>query len=589
MNATSRSGSCGCSRPVDRPVGACRPRGRTIEIAEAVPEAFDGVDIALFSAGADISRELAPAAAARGATVIDNSSAWRMEPDIPLVVSQVNPHDLEGHQGIIANPNCSTMQLAPVLMALRDSVGLERVVVDTYQSVSGTGADAIAEMEGQIRAHVNGEAKVATVYPHPIAFNALPEIDVFLPNGYTKEEWKVVSEDRKILGLPDLRISCTAVRIPVFVSHSEAVHVETRDPLTPARARELFAAVQGVIVQDDPATHDYPLATTATGRDEIFVGRVRQDVSIAGRSRHRVLGRLGQPAQGRGDECRRDRRGPRGARLGAQRLGPRRASVPCRGATRGGHGVIDAERRTALEVIAAEVRDCTRCRLHETRRKAVPGEGDPDTEVVFVGEGPGQNEDREGRPFIGRAGDLLVKLLGSLGWRRTDVFITNVVKCRPPDNRDPLPDEIAACSPYLTRQLEILDPAVVVTLGRFSMARFLPGAKISQVHGTIRPADPETGARNALVLAMYHPAAALRTAAIERESFDDIAGLPGALIASRKRREEPSPAGRRGRGARPTPPSEPATSTSADTAPSPSAMLPANTGDAADTDQLTLF
>ena len=255
-------------------------RGRTIEIAEATPDAFDGVDIALFSAGADISRELAPAAAACGATVIDNSSAWRMEPDVPLVVSQVNPGDLEGHEGIIANPNCSTMQLAPVLMALRDSVGLERVVVDTYQSVSGTGADAIAELDGQIRAHVSGEAKVATVYPHPIAFNALPEIDVFLPNGYTKEEWKVVSEDRKILGLPDLRISCTAVRIPVFVSHSEAVHVETRDPLTPARARELFAAVQGVIVQDDPATHDYPLATTATGRDEIFVGRVRQDVSI---------------------------------------------------------------------------------------------------------------------------------------------------------------------------------------------------------------------------------------------------------------------------------------------------------------------
>ena len=155
--------------------------------------------------------------------------------------------------------------------------------------------------------------------------------------------------------------------------------------------------------------------------------------------------------------------------------------------------MIDAERQTALEAIAAEVRDCTRCRLHETRRKAVPGEGDPDTEVVFVGEGPGQNEDREGRPFIGRAGDLLVKLLGSLGWRRSDVFITNVVKCRPPDNRDPMPDEIAACSPYLTRQLEILDPAVVVTLGRFSMARFLPGAKISQVHGTIRPGRSRDG------------------------------------------------------------------------------------------------
>jgi aspartate-semialdehyde dehydrogenase len=254
--------------------------GRTLEIGEAVPEAFDGVDIALFSAGADVSRELAPAAVARGATVIDNSSAWRMDPNIPLVVSQVNPDDLEGHPGIVANPNCSTMQLAPVLMALRDTVGLERVIVDTYQSVSGTGADALAELEGQIRAHVNGEPKSATVYPHPIAFNALPEIDVFLPNGYTKEEWKVVTENRKILGLPELRISCTAVRIPVFVSHSEAVHVETREPVTPERARKLFAAVPGVLVQDDPAAHEYPLATEAAGRDEIFVGRVRQDASI---------------------------------------------------------------------------------------------------------------------------------------------------------------------------------------------------------------------------------------------------------------------------------------------------------------------
>jgi aspartate-semialdehyde dehydrogenase len=203
-----------------------------------------------------------------------------MDPNIPLVVSQVNPDDLEGHPGIVANPNCSTMQLAPVLMALRDSVGLERVIVDTYQSVSGTGADALRELEGQIRAHVAGEPKQADVYPHPIAFNALPEIDVFLPNGYTKEEWKVVTENRKILDLPDLRISCTAVRIPVHVSHSEAVHVETRDPITPERARELFAAVPGVVVQDDPAEHVYPLASEAAGRDEIFVGRVRRDPSI---------------------------------------------------------------------------------------------------------------------------------------------------------------------------------------------------------------------------------------------------------------------------------------------------------------------
>jgi aspartate-semialdehyde dehydrogenase len=203
-----------------------------------------------------------------------------MDPTVPLVVSQVNPADLEGHAGIVANPNCSTMQLVPVLMALRDAVGLERVVVDTYQSVSGTGADALAELEAQIRAHVAGEAKVASVYPHPIAFNALPEIDVFLPNGYTREEWKIVSESRKILGLPDLRISCTAARVPVFVGHSEAVHVETREPITPDRARELFAWVAGVVVQDDPAEHVYPLATDAAGRDEIFVGRVRRDVSM---------------------------------------------------------------------------------------------------------------------------------------------------------------------------------------------------------------------------------------------------------------------------------------------------------------------
>jgi aspartate-semialdehyde dehydrogenase len=212
--------------------------------------------------------------------VIDNSSAWRMEPGIPLVVSQVNADDLEAHEGIIANPNCSTMQLVPVLMALRDAVGIERVVVDTYQSVSGTGADAIAELEGQVRAHAAGEPKQASVYPHPIAFNALPEIDTFLENGYTKEEWKVVSESRKILHLPELRISCTAVRVPVFVSHSEAVHVETTEPITPDRARRLFEAVPGVLVQDDPAAHEYPLATEAAGRDEIFVGRVRQDPSI---------------------------------------------------------------------------------------------------------------------------------------------------------------------------------------------------------------------------------------------------------------------------------------------------------------------
>ncbi|HEX7345218.1 MAG TPA: uracil-DNA glycosylase, partial [Candidatus Limnocylindrales bacterium] len=198
--------------------------------------------------------------------------------------------------------------------------------------------------------------------------------------------------------------------------------------------------------------------------------------------------------------------------------------------------MTDAERRAALEAIAAEVRDCTRCRLHATRTNAVPGEGDPSTEVVFIGEGPGQNEDLEGRPFVGRAGSLLVNLLGHIGWTRQDVFITNIVKCRPPGNRDPEPDEVAACAPYLRRQLEALDPAVIVTLGRHSMGRFMPGARISQAHGTTAPVDPASGARDATVFAMYHPAAALRTPAVERESYEDVARIPTVLTEARERR-----------------------------------------------------
>ncbi|HYH93345.1 MAG TPA: aspartate-semialdehyde dehydrogenase [Candidatus Saccharimonadales bacterium] len=272
-----------------RLLASARSAGRAVDVdgtpyvvQEATPEAFEGVDIALFSAGGDTSKSLAPEAARRGATVIDNSSAWRMDPDVPLVVSQVNPDDLEAHEGIIANPNCSTMQLVPVLMALRDAVGIERVVVDTYQAVSGTGAKAIRELQAQVEQHVAERPLEASVYPHQIAFNALPQVDVFLENGYTKEEWKVVTESRKILHLPELRVSCTAVRVPVFVAHSEAVHVETVEPLTPDRARTLFAAVPGVVVQDDPTTATYPLATEAAGSDEIFVGRVRQDPSIPG-------------------------------------------------------------------------------------------------------------------------------------------------------------------------------------------------------------------------------------------------------------------------------------------------------------------
>jgi DNA polymerase len=242
------------------------------------------------------------------------------------------------------------------------------------------------------------------------------------------------------------------------------------------------------------------------------------------------------------------------------------------------------ERRAALEQIANEVRGCTACRLHEGRTKAVPGEGDPDTEVVFVGEGPGFNEDREGRPFVGRAGALLVRLLGHIGWQREDVFITNVVKCRPPDNRDPQPDEIAACAGFLRRQLEVLDPAVVVTLGRYSMGTFMPGARIGQVHGTSAPADPETGARDALVVAMYHPAAALRTPAIERESFEDVARVPAVLVRARERREGAGAAP-----AQPAPPIAVPVGVMQPAAPAPDPVLAAADPAADDAAQLTLF
>ena len=199
-----------------------------------------------------------------------------------------------------------------------------------------------------------------------------------------------------------------------------------------------------------------------------------------------------------------------------------------------------AEREAALEAIAGEVRSCRKCRLHEGRTQAVPGEGHASTEVIFVGEGPGYNEDRQGRPFVGRAGGLLTELLRTIGWKREEVFITNIVKCRPPDNRDPEPDEVAACAPYLRRQLEVLDPALVVTLGRHSMGRFMPGARIGQVHGTSVAADPATGASDALVLAMYHPAAALRTPEIDRQSRDDVRGVPLALLEARRRRADRS-------------------------------------------------
>ena len=197
------------------------------------------------------------------------------------------------------------------------------------------------------------------------------------------------------------------------------------------------------------------------------------------------------------------------------------------------------ERAVALQAIADEIAVCTRCRLHEGRTRTVPGEGHPSTEVVFVGEGPGFNEDQQGRPFVGAAGQVLDELLGRVGWRRQEVFITNVVKCRPPGNRDPEPDEIAACAPFLRRQLEALDPALVVTLGRHSLDTFRPAARIGQAHGTVAPAPPSTGAAGALHLALYHPAAALRSTAIRDTLAAESATIPSTLQEARSRRRAP--------------------------------------------------
>jgi len=203
--------------------------------------------------------------------------------------------------------------------------------------------------------------------------------------------------------------------------------------------------------------------------------------------------------------------------------------------------VTPDERHAALETIATGIRGCQRCRLAGSRTNAVPGDGHPETEVVFVGEGPGQNEDLQGRPFVGAAGGLLDELLGVIGWSRREVFITNVVKCRPPGNRDPEPDEIAACAPWLRQQLEVLDPALVVTLGRFSMQTFLPGSRIGQAHGTMRPVDPATGARDAVSYAMYHPAAAFRQGGLKETMKLDMLGVPDALTRAREQRRVHAP------------------------------------------------
>jgi len=249
-----------------------------LEVRALSDDSIQGLDLVLSSAGGAISAEWVPKLVAAGAVVVDNTSHYRMRDDVPLVVAEVNPDDLQSHNGIVANPNCSTMQMVVALKPLQDAAGIERLVVSTYQAVSGTGKAAIDELLDQSRAVLDDGDPQASAYPHRVAFNALPQAGSF-PAGddHSDEERKLINETRKILGDDAIRISATCVRVPVVTGHSEAVNVETREPLEPGRARELLAAAPGVTVVDDPAAGRYPMAIDAAGRDDVFVGRIRRD------------------------------------------------------------------------------------------------------------------------------------------------------------------------------------------------------------------------------------------------------------------------------------------------------------------------
>ncbi|MDI6822705.1 MAG: aspartate-semialdehyde dehydrogenase [Actinomycetota bacterium] len=251
-----------------------------VAVEQLFPDSFEGVDIALFSAGASISEEFAPLAVKAGAIVIDNSSAFRMKEDVPLVVPEVNPEALKGHKGIIANPNCSTIQMVVVLKPLHDRAKIRRIVVSTYQAVSGTGRKAVQELLDQAKAYLAGEEIISGVYPHQIVFNLLPHIDVFLENGYTKEETKMVDETRKIFGEPEMKITATCVRVPVFITHSEAVNIETERKISASEARRILENAPGVVVIDDPENLAYPMPIFAAGKDACYVGRIREDESV---------------------------------------------------------------------------------------------------------------------------------------------------------------------------------------------------------------------------------------------------------------------------------------------------------------------
>ena len=255
--------------------------GKEVPIEVLMKDSFVGVDIALFSAGADLSREFAPIAVKAGAVVIDNSAAWRMTPEVPLVVPEVNAHDIQRHKGIISNPNCSTIQLVVALKPLHDQARIKRIVVTTFQSVSGTGKDAMDELMTECQDLLSFKSASPKVYPYQIAFNCLPQIDDFLPSGYTKEEMKMVHETRKIMGDQSIHVTATTVRVPVYVGHSEAVNIETERKLSANEARAILSTAPGVLLYDDPAHKIYPMPLEVAGKDEVYVGRVREDESIA--------------------------------------------------------------------------------------------------------------------------------------------------------------------------------------------------------------------------------------------------------------------------------------------------------------------
>jgi aspartate-semialdehyde dehydrogenase len=250
-----------------------------IEVKETAADSFQHVDIALFSAGAEISRHFAPIAAKSGALVIDNSAAFRMEPKVPLVVPEVNVEDIKSHKGIIANPNCAVIQMVVALYPLHKINPIKRIVVSTYQAVSGTGLAAMEELTTQAKLILEGQNVLPHVYPHQIAFNLLPEVDVFLDSGYTKEEQKMVEETRKIMHAETIDISATCVRVPVFVGHSEAINVEFSNPINPDDARRVLVSAPGVKLLDDPNVSLYPQPWLAAGTDDVYVGRIRADSS----------------------------------------------------------------------------------------------------------------------------------------------------------------------------------------------------------------------------------------------------------------------------------------------------------------------